>query len=944
MKALPFAALALFALTAPAFATDPEVPSHLCRVEGLEGREGDARCATFVVWENRATKKGRKIPIRTLVLPALDKNRLPDPLVFFAGGPGESSVDLAPYVGRDARFRQRRDLVFLDQRGTGGSHGLECALAGNPPDLRRLAAGAVTREAAEACRKELERTADLTRYTTDVAVDDFAEVLTRLGYGKVNLMGGSYGTLTAQVFLRRHPARVRTMILNGVVPVDEPAPLHHAAAGQRAVDLLFAECAADPACRAAFPKPGEELKAVMERVEKGIEVEVNDPVTQEKVKVKPVRGVVADGVRLGLYAAEDGKNQLPLWVHQAFEGDYRPLVQAALQSGYGVMEGLDMGLWLSVTCSEAVPYIDSAIVPRETAGTFLGDYRVRQQKAACEVWPRGPIPADHRKPVVSSVPTLLLSGERDPVAPPEFGDRVAKHLSQSLHVVVPHGAHIVGGECVKGLQLRLLDTGSIQGLDSSCVRDSKPAQFATEVAPAVAAAPKPAAPHPCRVDGVDEEVRCATFTVWEDRAAKKGRQIPIHVVILPALDKDKAPDPIVYLAGGPGQPATIAAGGFAQAKPLRQRRDIVLIDQRGTGRSNGLDCHFSGNPPDLRRFAADFVTREGAAACRRELEKVADLTLYTTAVATDDLAEVLQGLGYRQANLMGGSYGTITAQVFLRRHPELVRTLVLDGVAPLDEPFPLHHAAAGQRAADLLFAECAADPACHAAFPKPGEELKAVMERVDRGIEVEVTDPQTKQKVTVRPSRGVVADGVRFGLYSAEDGKNALPLRIRQAFLGDYRPLVQTALENSLGLDSVLDLGMWLSVTCAENIAAIDPASVPRETAGTFLGDFRVRQQMAACEVWPLSPVPPDHRKAVESPAAVLLLSGERDPVTPPEFGERVAKHLPNSLHVVVPHGGHGADGDCALGIQLRFLEAGSAKGLDTSCLKDYKPAQFATE
>src|SRR6185295_1856565 len=176
----------------------------------------------------------------------------------------------------------------------------------------------------------------------------------------------------------------------------------------------------------------------------------------------------------------------------------------------------------------------------------------------------------------------------------------------------------------------------------------------------------------------------------------------------------------------------------------------------------------------------------------------------------------------------------------------------LDGVAPVDEPIPLHHAAAGQRAADLLFAECAADAACHAAFPNPGAELKEMMARVDQGVEVEVVDPRTKQKVKVRPNRGVVADGIRLFLYGAEeDGKNSLPLRVHQAFLGDYRPLVESALESRRGIEQALEFGMWLSLTCAEDIPRIDPGIVAKETADTYLGDYRIRTQTEACTGWP---------------------------------------------------------------------------------------------
>ena len=461
-------------------------------------------------------------------------------------------------------------------------------------------------------------------------------------------------------------------------------------------------------------------------------------------------------------------------------------------------------------------------------------------------------------------------------------------------------------------------------------------------------APEPAAvpPQVCVAEDVLGSALCASYPVWENRATKTGRKIPINIVILRATGAEgKAPDPIFYFAGGPGQAATTTAGGWAQAAALRERHDVVLVDQRGTGGSNGLECKFYGDPPDLARVASGYLGTKNVERCRAELEKKADLTQYTTEAAVDDFDEVRAWLGYDKIDVFGGSYGTTSAQAYLKRHPGSVRALVLDGVAPLDEPYPLHHAAAGQKAADVLFAECASDPACHAAFPHPGEELKAVMAKVEKGIEVEVRDPRDGKKVKVRPDRGVIADGIRWFLYGVEEGgKNTLPLRVHRASSGDYGPLVETALENRLTLDRVIAGGMWLSVTCAEDIPRIDPAIVARETANTFLGDYRVRTQTEACKVWPRGQVSPGFWDLPHSDVPALLISGERDPVTPSSFGDRVAKGLPNSLHLLVPHGGHGADNDCVNGITLAFLDQGSVKGLDTSCLAKSEPAKFATE
>jgi pimeloyl-ACP methyl ester carboxylesterase len=467
-------------------------------------------------------------------------------------------------------------------------------------------------------------------------------------------------------------------------------------------------------------------------------------------------------------------------------------------------------------------------------------------------------------------------------------------------------------------------------------------------APRPAAAPA-AAPalrlKPCHVAGTDEEVRCGTWPVWEDRAARKGRRIDLDVVVLPALGADRAPDPIFYLAGGPGEGATTTVDWIKDLKELRRRRDVVLVDQRGTGGSNPLRCELYGRPVDLRRAAGDLFPPDEVRRCRAALEKVADLELYTTAIAMADLDEVRAALGFDRINLLGGSYGTRAAQVYLRRHGASVRSVILDGVAPVDETLPLHHAYAGQRALDLLLAECAADAACHAAFPRPAEELRAVLERIDRGVTVAVRDPATGKTVDVRPSHGLVAEGIRYFLYDATGDGNTLPLQIHRAYAGDLAPLVTTALQRRLGMDRGLSMGMLFAVSCAEDLPFIDAAAAASATRGTFLGDYRIVQQKRACALWPRAAVPADVHEPVRSTVPVLLISGERDPVTPPAFGQRVAKNLPNSLHLVLPHGSHGGvDGSpCVAALARDFLARASVAGLDTACLARLPAPKFAT-
>jgi pimeloyl-ACP methyl ester carboxylesterase len=457
-------------------------PAHLepCKIEGSLGAATTARCGFFETWENRASRSGRKLRLKVIVLPATAAHPQPDPIFFFGGGPGEAITAEARELAEGwKKLRRHRDFVFVDQRGTGEPDRLTCRLGGDDRDLQTYFGAMFPVDAVRRCREELEKKYDLALYTTDVAMDDVDDARAWLGYGKVNLVGGSYGTRAAQVFLRRHPASVRAVILNGVVPMDETLPISHAAGGQRSLDLLLGWCEADRECHRAFPDVRRELAAVLDRLAHGpVEVEVVNPVTHKKEDVKVSREVIADGIRWQLYTPENGA-ALPRLIHQAAAGDFAPLAQAAVNSRLGALDILAMGMFFSVTCAEDIPFIDPAQIPARTAGSFLSDYRVRQQIGACGAWTQAKVAPGHREAIHSDVPVLLINGERDPVTPPDFGRRASQFLTNSLHVIVPFGAH--GGEtaCVNKLEKGVIEKGAVRGLDTSCLKAIKLTPFQT---------------------------------------------------------------------------------------------------------------------------------------------------------------------------------------------------------------------------------------------------------------------------------------------------------------------------------------------------------------------------------------------------------------------------------------------------------------------------------
>jgi pimeloyl-ACP methyl ester carboxylesterase len=173
-----------------------------------------------------------------------------------------------------------------------------------------------------------------------------------------------------------------------------------------------------------------------------------------------------------------------------------------------------------------------------------------------------------------------------------------------------------------------------------------------------------------------------------------------------------------------------------------------------------------------------------------------------------------------------------------------------------------------------------------------------------------------------------------------------VPLLLHRAAEGNFEPLANQALFYRRVLVGTGSNGMYLSITCAEDLPGIKPGEGERLGANTFLGDYRLRQQREACALWPRAEVERNYTAPVRVDVPVLILTGEWDPVTPPANGDRIAKNLPNSVHIVVPHGAHGLGGlegiDCVLGLTTEFVAQGTTKGLDTACVKNIRRKGFA--
>jgi pimeloyl-ACP methyl ester carboxylesterase len=453
-----------------------------CRLPGIEE---DLSCGKLTVPENRQTRVGRTIELNVVVMPALERGAKEEPLFELAGGPGVAATSAAIFYATEGKeFRRLCDVVLVDQRGTGESNPLAATPKLKSPQDYLSEMYPITY--VEALRSALETKADLTQYTTPIAMDDLDDVRAWLGYERINLFGLSYGTRAALVYLRQHPQRVRSMILMGVSPMDLKVPLHHARGAQRALDLLFDECARDGRCSSAFPELRREWEEVMAKLKgEPARVAYALPEGGGEVTVEIRADIFAEKLRKHMYSPA-GARQVPLVVHQAARGDFSPFLQLMIPKDRSRPDFDADGVYLSVTCAEDTRFIDQEEAARMNAANPFGNYRVLQQTRACSTWPQRRIPDDYHQPVVSDVPVLLISGNMDPVTPPECGEEVARHLSNSRHVVIPHHAHMPDGltnvDCLNNLMLEFLAKADPQSLDPGCVATMHPPPFAIELA------------------------------------------------------------------------------------------------------------------------------------------------------------------------------------------------------------------------------------------------------------------------------------------------------------------------------------------------------------------------------------------------------------------------------------------------------------------------------
>ena len=461
----------------------------------------------------------------------------------------------------------------------------------------------------------------------------------------------------------------------------------------------------------------------------------------------------------------------------------------------------------------------------------------------------------------------------------------------------------------------------------------------------------------CRLKGVEIELRCATIDVPENRDAPAGRRIPIRFAVIPALARQPEPDPVFVIAGGPGQAATDVAGAvYPLFAKLNRDRDIVLVDQRGTGGSNRLSCGAEGGGGRLAdAFEANEVDRR-LAACATRLAKQADLTQYGTPIAVRDLDEIRAHLGYRRINLWGASYGTRVALEYARQFPDRLRTMTLDGVAPAWQKLPLSFGVDTHAAVTGLVADCAKDKACATRYPSLATDIAALFARLDAGpLAIEVVHPVTGRREPVRLTPIGLASLLRTPLYVGLTA-SLVPAAVEKASKGDWSSLAALSVTVGGSLEEDIALGMHLSIVCSEDFQAITAADLDaaRAEAAKSVVDGRPDpfallyqvQYQRLCAKWPMHPLvdayyaPLTGRPGAAVPT--LLLSGGIDPATPPNHATEVEGTLTRVRHLVAPHVGHGLSMQgCAPRLVERFVKSADPTSIDSQCLADIPRPSF---
>jgi len=430
------------------------------------------------------------------------------------------------------------------------------------------------------------------------------------------------------------------------------------------------------------------------------------------------------------------------------------------------------------------------------------------------------------------------------------------------------------------------------------------------------------------------EARCGMFARPLDPANPEAGSIDLSVAVVPALSLEPAPDPLVPIAGGPGQSSVLFyAGWFTAFERVRQERDILLVDQRGTGESAPMTCDVDD---DIVTGAySKELTLQVTEECLALLPH--DPRFFTTSVAVADLEAVRAALGYGPVNLYGISYGSRVAQHFARRYPDSTRTVIIDGVVPPQLPLGPDIAIESQRAIDRVLDRCAEDPACNERFPLLREEFDRLRTQLaEQSMLISLPDPVTATITETEFNNEQFATAIRLLLYNPRTVA-LLPLLINEAANGNTAPLAAQFQMVATTLADALNIGMHNAVMCTEDEPFIDLDNVDEAAlAASYMGPLQLEAIQTMCSIWPAGTLDDDLRQPLATKKPVLLLSGDADPITPPAYAEMAGVNLGYAWHLIGKDQGHGlAAVGCMPRVINEFIKARKLEDGLADCLDD---------
>ena len=452
-------------------------------------------------------------------------------------------------------------------------------------------------------------------------------------------------------------------------------------------------------------------------------------------------------------------------------------------------------------------------------------------------------------------------------------------------------------------------------------------------------------------------VECGFVVVPEDHNDPDGPTIRLASVIIKDQSGDHQPDPVILLAGGPGEKTVATAPALAQLlAPIHPNRDLILFDQRGVGLSEpALEC------PEVVQVVFDLLDEpdpdvaqqtvfDAVMACRdRLVSEGHNLSAYNTTQNASDVSAIRIALGYEQINLWGGSYGSLLAQAVMRDHPENIRSAAIISVLPLETSFFVEASATTANAVMRLLDACAADEACNSAYPNLQEALFEVIDQLnEEPVPITVMNPLDGQSYdAILTGDGVLGNLVTF-LYFTQIIP-VLPQAIHDVHNEDYGLMTQLS-STILALLELTSRGMMLSVMCTDDLIDRTPedllnimAALPRQLVGSADPEFEIEYGIfGVCENWPVEEADPWVKEPLVSDIPTLALSGEFDPVTPPEYGQLAASYLSNSFFFELPGIGHDilVASECARSIIGDFF-ADPTQAPDASCIAEMPGVAF---